>query len=141
MAFVITAIIGNAGDNAHRQMARESSRSVPPGRDLLLQRLPVVQEGVRALDHPLAVRREAVKPVTTFDDRHAKLLFELPDPAGQRRLRHVTCLRGAREVLFTRKGDKILKLADIHWSKMVVKPKSQIPNPKAQIPRRWRVRP
>jgi len=66
--------------------------------------------------------------VTTFDDRHAKLLFELPDPAGQRRLRDVTCLRGAREVLFTRKGDKILKLADIHWSKMVVK--SQIPNPK-----------
>src|SRR5688572_25270436 len=109
-------------------MARESSRRVPPGRDLLLQRLPVVQEGVRPLDHPLAVRREAVKPVTTFDDRHAKLLFELPDPAGQRRLRHVTCLRGAREVLFTRKGDKILKLADIHWSKMVVN--SQIPNPK-----------
>src|SRR5688572_33222368 len=118
-------------------MARESSRRVPPGRDLLLQRLPVVQEGVRPLDHPLAVRREAVKPVTTFDDRHAKLLFELPDPAGQRRLRDVTCLRGAREVLFTRKGDKILQLADIHWSKMVVrsqipKPKSQIPNPKSQ---------
>lgn len=97
-----------------REMARQSPRRVPPGRDVLLQRRPVVQNRVRPLHHPLAIRREAVEPVSPFDNRHAEFLFELPDPAGQRRLRDVTRLRGAREVLFARKRDKILKLANVH---------------------------
>jgi len=49
-----------------------------------------------------------------FDNRDAELLFELADASGQGRLRDVARLRRPGEVLFARKRDKILKLADIH---------------------------
>lgn len=75
---------------------------------------------MRPLHHPLAVRREPVEPVSAFNDRHAEFLFELPDAAGQRRLRDVTRLRGARKVLFARKRDKILKLTNVHSPEMVI---------------------
>ena len=55
-----------------------------------------------------------MEPVTALDNRHTKLLFELADAAEQRRLRDVTRLGGAREVLFARTRDKILELAGIH---------------------------
>ena len=72
------------------------------------------KDGVRPFQDPLAFGRETVEALTALDDRHTKFLFELPDPAGERGLGHVTRLGGAREMLFPRQRDEILKLSDIH---------------------------
>ena len=54
---------------------------------------------------------EALSP---FDNRYAEFLFELANAAGQRRLRDVTRLRLAREVLFARQRNEVLELTDVH---------------------------
>ena len=101
-------------DHADRQMARQRTRRIAQRFDLLLQRRPVVENGVRPLEDALAVRREAVKTLAALDDRDAELLLELADAARERGLRHVAGLRGAREVLLTRQRHQILQLPDIH---------------------------
>jgi hypothetical protein len=68
------------------------------------------------LDDPLAFTGQPVEALATFDDRHTEFLFELTDAARERRLRHVTGLRGAREVFLARERDQILQLADVHPS-------------------------
>ena len=82
--------------------------------DLLLHRRPVVEDGVRPLEHALAFAGQPVEALAALDDRDAQFLFELTDTAGERRLRHVTGLRGAREVLLARERHQILQLADVH---------------------------
>ena len=64
-------------------------------------RRPVVENRMGPLEHALAIRREAVKPMTALDDRDAQFLFELPDASGERWLRDVTGLR-ARVKCFSR---------------------------------------
>ena len=61
-----------------------------------------------------------MEAMAALDNRDAELLFELADAAGQGRLRDVTGLRRAGEVLFAGKRDKILKLADIHVSWILI---------------------
>ena len=78
-----------------------------------------------------------MKAMAALDDGDAKLLFELADAAGQRRLRDVARLRRAGEVLFAGKRDKILKLADIHVPWILIN--SQPPTTNSQEkPRRTR---
>ena len=115
MALAISAAIGSADGMTPTE---RWPRSAPP----VLRRCamsccsdaPVVENGVRPLQHPLAVGREADEALAALDDGHAQLLLELPDAARQRGLRHVAGLGRAREVLFAREGDEVLELADVH---------------------------
>ena len=82
--------------------------------DFLLHRCPVVEDDLRPLEHPLAFTGQPMEPLAALDDRHTEFLFELTDAAGERRLRHMTGLRGAREVFLARERDQVLQLADVH---------------------------
>ncbi|MNC89189.1 hypothetical protein D3C83_50910 [compost metagenome] len=62
----------------------------------------------------LSFGREPVKPLAPLDDRHAELLFELPYPARERRLRDAALLRRPGEVLLARESGHVLKLAYVH---------------------------
>src|SRR5215475_8698295 len=85
-------------DDAERQAADQRALGVAQLGDFLLQGTPVVEDGVRPFEHPLALWRKPVKTLAALDDRHAQLLFELAYAARQRRLRDVAGLGRAREV-------------------------------------------
>ena len=115
IALAISAAIGSAdGMTPTDRCPRKAPCCVPTLRDVLLQRRPVVEDGVRPLQHAFAVWREADEPLATLDDGHAELLLELPEAPRQRGLRHVTGLGRAREMLLAGEGDQILELTDIH---------------------------
>ena len=112
---MISPAIGSAdGIDAHRQPPAERTDGAAHRLDFLLQRGPVVEDGVRPLEDALAFGRQPVESLAALDDRHAQLLFELTNASGERRLRDVTGLRRAREVLFARQRDEVLELADVH---------------------------
>jgi hypothetical protein len=69
---------------------------------------------VRPFDDPLAFTGQPMEALAALDDRHTEFLFELTDAAGERRLRHMTGLRRAREVLLACEGDQVLQLTDVH---------------------------
>src|SRR5690606_12994440 len=75
---------------------------------------PVVEDGVRPGQHPLALRRQAVEALAARHDGHAQFLLELPDSPRQRGLGDAAFARGAREVLLPREGNQVLQLTDVH---------------------------
>jgi hypothetical protein len=89
--------------------------------NLLLQRRPVVEDDVGPFEDALAVPGQSVEALATLDDRHTELLLELTDSARERRLRHVTGLRGAGEVLLAGERHQILQLADVHLTFSVIR--------------------
>jgi hypothetical protein len=95
-------------------MSRPCPVPIPKRGDFLLQRTPVVEDRVRPLEDALPIGREPVETLTALDDRNAQFLFELPDAAGQRWLTDVTRLSCTGKVLFSREGDQILQLSDVH---------------------------
>src|SRR5262245_27700409 len=105
-------------------MAGQRARRITEGCDFLLKGFPVLQDGVRPGDHALALRRQAMKAVASFDDGDAKLLFELTDPTRERRLRDAALLCRAGEVLLPGEGDEVLQLADIHRKPLIREHKS-----------------
>ena len=69
---------------------------------------------MRPLENALAFTGQPMEALAALDDWDPQFLFELTDTAGERRLRHVTGLRGACEVLLSCERHQILQLADVH---------------------------
>jgi hypothetical protein len=102
------------GDDAQHEPSHQLALLRADGAKLLLEGLPVVENEMRPLQHPLAFRGEADVALAALDDGDAQFLLQLADPSRERGLRDVAGLGGAGEVLLAGECREILKLADVH---------------------------
>jgi hypothetical protein len=71
-----------------------------------------VHQALRAVEHQLALRREAVEPPRARDDPDAELALDLPDGGGEGRLGDAASLGGAAEMAFAGQRDQIGQVLD-----------------------------
>ncbi len=83
----------------HRADAQASGQAAGEFVEPLAHGVALGQHAGRMLEHEQALGGEAVEPVPALDDRHAELFLEIADRGRQRRLRDVTGLGGAAEML------------------------------------------
>ena len=96
-------------------IAAMRSRPVRPWRSALIScahRARVADDAARPVEHPLALRREALEARAAIDQQHAHLLLELLDAGRQGRLGHAAGLGGAAEMLFAGQRQQEIELVD-----------------------------
>ena len=99
--------------HAEHQAADELALLALDLRQLLVQRLPAVENEMGPFQHALALRREPDIALAALDDGNAKLLLKLADAPGKRGLRDVASLRRPGEMLLARQRREVLNLTDV----------------------------
>src|SRR5271170_7368771 len=75
--------------------AKRSNEPLAHHAELLGQRVALGEQMSRPRQNAFSFEREPTKSVSAFDDRHTEAFFEMLEPGGQCRLRHVAGLGGA----------------------------------------------
>ena len=83
-------------------------------RQLLVQRLPVVENEMGPFEHALALRREPDIALAALDDGNPQLLLKLPDAPRKRGLRDIASRRRPGEMLLAGERREVLNLTDVH---------------------------
>ena len=102
----------------HRKGGGDGGDAQPPGQ-AVTQRLELLPHGTGVahdapcpVEHPLALRGEALEAGPAIDQQHAHGFLELLDPGGQRGLGHAAGLGRAAEMPLARQRQKEFQLID-----------------------------
>ena len=102
----------------HRERGGDGGDAQPPGQ-AVTQRLELLPHGAGVahdapcpVEHPLALRGEALEAGPAVDQQHAHGFLELLDPGGQRGLGHAAGLGRAAEMPLARQRQKEFQLID-----------------------------
>ena len=101
-------------NNAQHQAAHELALLALDLRQLLVQRLPAIQNEMGPFQHALSLGREPDIALAALDDGNAKLLLKLADAPRKRGLGDVAGRRRPGEMFLPRQGREILNLPDVH---------------------------